>query len=283
MPSLNKEQINSYRSNGYLYPCDALSSEEVAAYRQGLAQTEDHLGAPLMDVDGKYRHNMHLLCKWMDELVRHPAILDTVESLLGPDLILYTSRFFIKGPNSEGFAAWHQDSSYFGLRPFDHVTAWVALSDVTIESGPMEFAKGSHIRGQLNQKSKMVEGSVNTAGQIIVEWFDQDQTELGVLKPGQFSLHHTCCVHQSAANRSDDLRIGVALSYIPTRTRNIGSVRMPVTLVRGQDSHGNFDFQARPETDFGAAETQCHDSSSELYLKNFYEQLELHEAQLPAA
>ena len=51
MPSLNKEQINSYRSNGYLYPCDALSSEEVAAYRQGLAQTEDHLGAPLMDVD----------------------------------------------------------------------------------------------------------------------------------------------------------------------------------------------------------------------------------------
>ena len=283
MSSLSEEQINSYRSNGYSYPCDALSPEEVAAYRQGLAEMEDHLGGPLMSLEGKYRHNMHLLCGWMVELVRHPAILDTVESLLGPDLALYTSRFFIKEANSEGFAAWHQDSAYFGLRPHDHVTAWVALSDVSMESGPMEFAKGSHIRGQLNQKSKMVEGSVNTAGQVIVEWFDQTQTELGVLKPGQFSLHHTCCVHQSGANRSDEPRIGIALSYIPTRTRNIGSVRMPVSLVRGEDTYGNFDLQTRPKTDFGAAETQCHDSSSELYLKNFYEQLELHESQLPVA
>jgi non-heme Fe2+,alpha-ketoglutarate-dependent halogenase len=277
-PSLSEEQINSYRSNGYLFPFDALSAEEVSQYRRGLAEMEDHLGGTLMSVEAKYRHNSHLLCKWMDDLVRHPAILDVVEGLLGPDLILYTSRFFIKEPKSEGFAAWHQDSAYFGLQPHDHVTAWVALSDVSMESGPIEFAKGSHIRGQLSQKSKMVEGSVNTAGQIIVDWFDQSQTEFGVLKPGQFSLHHTCVVHQPAPNRSDTPRIGVTLSYIPTRPRNTGSVRMPVSFVRGQDTHGTFDLQARPETDFGEAETRCHDTSSELYLKNFYEQLELHEA-----
>lgn len=283
MSGLSEKQINSYRSDGFLYPCDALDAGDVDQYRRGLAATEDHLGGSLMSLDGKYRHNMHLLCGWMDELARHPAILDVVESLLGPDLVLYTSRFFIKEPKSEGFAAWHQDSTYFALQPHDHVTAWVALSDVTLESGPVEFAKGSHIRGQLNQKSKMVEGSVNTAGQIIVEWFDQTQTEFGVLKPGQFSLHHTCCVHQSGANGSDLPRIGVAFSYIPTRTRNIGSVRMPVSLVRGEDTHGNFDLQARPKTDFGADEIQCHDTSSALYRKNFYEQLELHESRLPTA
>jgi non-heme Fe2+,alpha-ketoglutarate-dependent halogenase len=154
---------------------------------------------------------------------------------------------------------------------------------VNMKSGPVEFAKGSHIRGQLMQRSKAVEGSVNTAGQIIVEWFDQARTEFAALNPGQFSLHHTCCVHQSGPNQSNAPRIGVALSYIPTRTRNIGSVRMPVTLVRGSDQHGSFDFHERPKIDFGNAETQCHDLSSELYLKNFYEQLELHEEQLPVA
>jgi non-heme Fe2+,alpha-ketoglutarate-dependent halogenase len=283
MLSLGDEQVDRYRSDGFLYPLDALNDDEVSRYRQSLKNTEAHLGGPLMSLDGKYRHNMHLLCKWIDELGRNTKILDVIEDLLGPDLFLYTSRFFIKDAHSGGFAAWHQDSSYFGLRPHDHVTAWVALSDVNMESGPVEFAKGSHIRGQLMQRSKMVEGSVNTAGQIIVEWFDQTETGFGVLKPGQFSLHHTCCVHQSGANQSDAPRIGVALSYIPTRTRNIGSVRMPVTLVRGRDEYGNFDLHERPKIDFGNAETQCHDLSSALYLKNFYEQLELHEAQLPAA
>lgn len=283
MPGLDQAQVNRYRANGYYFPCDGLTSDQVALYRNCLADAEQHLGAPIMSLAGKYRHNMHLLCGWVDELIRTPAILDVIESLLGPNIVLYTSRFFVKPGNSEGFAAWHQDSTYFALRPHDHVTAWVALSDVSMASGPLEFAKGSHIRGQLMQRSNMVEGSVNTAGQIIVEWFDKSQTDFGVLKPGQFSLHHTCCVHQSAPNRSDGPRIGVALSYISTRTQNVGSVRMPATLVRGTDEHGHFDMQPSPKVDFGSDETQRHEDSFQRYLQNFHEQLELHEAKLPAA
>ncbi len=278
MSGLNQEQISQYRSNGYIYPCNGLTAAQVSNYRQSLADTEQRLGGPIMSLDSKYRHNMHLLCSWLDELARTPAILDKVESLVGPNITLYTSRMFIKPANTEGFAAWHQDSTYFALRPHDHVTAWVALSDVTKESGPLEFAKGSHIRGQLSQKSKMVEGSVNTAGQIIVDWFDQSDKQIAVLKPGQFSLHHTCVVHQSGVNHSNEARIGIALSYISTRTQNIGSVRMPATLVRGEDEYGHFDMQPRPKVDLGAEEAARHDTSFNLYKKNFNEQLELHEA-----
>lgn len=278
MSGLNQEQINQYRANGYLYPCDGLTTAKVSSYRQSLAETEQQLGGPIMSLDSKYRHNMHLLFSWVDELARTPAILDKVESLVGPDITLYTSRMFIKPANTEGFAAWHQDSTYFALRPHDHVTAWVALSDVSLESGPLEFATGSHIRGQLSQKSKMVEGSVNTAGQIVVDWFDQSQTEIAVLSPGQFSLHHTCSVHQSGVNHSNESRIGIALSYISTRTENVGSVRMPATLVRGKDEHGHFDFQPQPSVDMGEQETTRHESSFQLYKENFNEQLALHEA-----
>ena len=222
------------------------------------------------------------LTRWVDEIVHHPKMTDVIEDLLGPDILLYTSRFFIKEPHTETIAAWHQDSTYFGLRPFDHVTAWVALSNVPLAAGPMEFAVGSHIRGQLLQKSNAVKNSVNTAGQVICEWFDQSQTEFGPLKPGQFSLHHTCTVHQSGPNTSDERRVGLALSYIPTRVRHVGSMRMPAMLVRGRDTYGHFDLQPRPREDFGADETRLHEASFKLYIDSFYEQLALVEREVPA-
>ena len=279
---LTAEKVASYRANGYLSPCDALSLAEVERYREELRRTEAHLGGSLMEIDRKYRGNLHFLCRWVDELARHPAILDTMEDLLGPDLLLYTSRFFIKEPHSDGIAAWHQDSTYFGLRPYDHITAWVALCKVTEEAGPVEFAVGSHIRGQLRQKANAVKNSVNTAGQVIVEWFDTTQIGRAILEPGQFSLHHTCVVHQSAPNRSDERRIGLALSYIPTRTRHLGSRRMPACLVRGKDEYGHFELQPRPEQDYGPAETARHDATFKAYLESFYEQLALVEKEIPA-
>lgn len=279
--ALTSEQIASYRANGYLYPLNALSADEVKTFRDGLARTEAHLGGSLMAIDKKYRGNLHFLCRWVDQLARHPRIVDVIEDLLGPDILLYTTRFFIKEPQSEGIAAWHQDSTYFGLRPFDHVTAWVALSNVTEQAGPVEFAAGSHIRGQLMQKSGVVKNSVNTAGQIIVEWFDQSQIDRAILTPGQFSLHHTCVVHQSAPNRSDERRIGLALSYIPTRTRHIGSKKMPACLIRGKDAFGHFELQPPPREDFGATETQRHDATFKAYLESFYEQLDIAERDMP--
>lgn len=276
------EQLTDYRANGFLYPFDALTPTEVARCRTALQQTEARLGGSLMAIDRKYRGNMHFLCRWMDDLIRHPKILDVIEDLIGPDILLYTSRFFIKEPRTDAIAAWHQDSTYFGLRPFDHVTAWVALSNVTRAAGPMEFAVGSHIRGQLLQKSNVIKNSVNTAGQIICEWFDRSHTEFGALQPGQFSLHHTCVVHQSGPNNTDERRIGIALSYIPTRVRHIGSMRMPACLVRGKDDYGHFDLQPPPREDFGTTETRRHDTSFKAYVDSFYEQLALVEKNIPA-
>jgi hypothetical protein len=282
MPNvLTSQQVASYRGNGFLFPLDALDAGEVAHYRDCLAKTEGKLGGSLMAIDRKYRGNLHFLVRWVDELIRHPRIVDVIEDLLGPDILLYTSRFFIKEPHSDEIAAWHQDSTYFGLRPYDHVTAWVALSNVSLEAGPVEFATGSHIRGQLLQRSNVVKNSVNTAGQIIVEWFDRSSIARAVLAPGQFSLHHTCTVHQSAPNRSGERRIGIALSYIPARVRYIGARRMPATLVRGVDRYGHFELQPAPREDFGAEETQRHDRTFQAYIDSFFEQLAIVERELP--
>ena len=62
------------------------------------------------------------------ELVRHTSILDLVEAVTGPDILVFHTTVWLKPPRSENYVPWHQDATYFGLAPFKHITAWVALT-----------------------------------------------------------------------------------------------------------------------------------------------------------
>src|SRR5262249_4779290 len=203
--------------------------------------------------DARYRSRTHVLLTWVHGLTRHPAVLDAVESLIGPDIMVYTSTWFIKEPRSAAIAAWHQDATYFGLRPYVHVTAWLALTDATAENGCMEFLRGSHARGQLPHRAGVVAGSVNRAGQAVVG--DVDDTPVHApLRAGEFSLHHTLCLHRSQPNRSSGRRIGLAISYIPTSAQHLGvKHKMPAMLVRGVDTFDHFAPERAPTADFDQA------------------------------
>src|SRR5437667_3827233 len=120
---LTAQQVDRYRHDGYLFPLPALSPGEVAACLRGLTRFERWLGMPMTQADRKWRSAGYVFLPWVDALVRHPHVLDAVESVIGPDILVYTSTFFIKEPNSPVFAAWHQDATYFGLTPHEHVTA----------------------------------------------------------------------------------------------------------------------------------------------------------------
>lgn len=89
-------------------------------------------------LERKWRGASYTYLPWVNQVARDPRILDIVEDLLGPDLLVYTATFFMKEPGSQTYAAWHQDSTYFGLSPHEHVTAWIALTDANHEAGCME-------------------------------------------------------------------------------------------------------------------------------------------------
>lgn len=103
-----------------------------------LGALREWLGKPVNQGDWRWRSAAYVFLPWLDRLVRHPRILDAVESVIGPDILVFTSTFFIKEAHSPTFAAWHQDAMYFGIEPYEHVTAWVALSDATEEAGCMK-------------------------------------------------------------------------------------------------------------------------------------------------
>jgi len=271
-------QVESYERDGFLSPNVALTSREAADFRRKLAAFEETVGGPLTSegTDARYRSRTHVLLSWVHSLVRHPAILDAVEDLIGPDILVYTSTWFIKEPESAAIAAWHQDATYFGLRPYVHVTAWLALTDATAENGCMEFLPGSHRGGQRPHRAGVVAGSVNRAGQAIVGEVDDKPAVHAPLRAGEFSLHHTLCLHRSQPNRSSGRRVGLAISYIPTHVRHLGvRHKTPAMLVRGVDAYGHFDLEPAPAADYDEQARAAYARSYEGYRAAYAEQVSL--------
>ena len=275
---LTTEQVSHYHRDGYLFPVPALSEAEALRNFSLLEMFEKELGGRLSDVGGASRFKNHLLLTWVNDLVRHPGILDAVEDIIGPDILCYTSTFFVKEPNSPAVAAWHQDATYFGLRPHDHITAWLALTESTPKSGCLEFLPFGAGARQRKHANNAVEHSVNGGRQAIVEEIDTGGVAMAPLRPGMFSVHNTMCIHRSAPNLSANRRIGIGISYVPPSVRHVGTQRMSAMLVRGEDTYGHFDLEPDPESDLDDAARETHASVYQCYRANYNEQLEWHEA-----
>ncbi len=253
--SLSDADIARYHRDGFLSPIDAFRPEEARGFRERLEEFELRDGRQF----GK-GHNFkpHLLFPWVDELVRHSAVLDPVEDIIGPDIRLFHFTIWPKSPGDPAFVSWHQDATYFGLEPAVHITAWVALTDVPVASGAVEVVPGSHARGQQHHGQFDSPGNLLSRGQTLTEDFASDGSVFMTLKPGQMSLHHTHLIHRSGPNLSNDRRIGFGISYIPTSAWCRADTRQSAMLVRGVDRYGNFDDEPRPQTDYGRAEQAAH-------------------------
>lgn len=116
--------------------------------------------------------------------------------------------------------------------PHNDVTAWLALSPSTLESGCVSMIPGSHTSGKVEHVDTFGEDNILTRGQE-VQGIDPDTAVHIELQPGQMSLHHPWVVHGSQPNRTDGRRIGIALqTYMGADMRPTRGPQY-VTHVRG--------------------------------------------------
>jgi ectoine hydroxylase-related dioxygenase (phytanoyl-CoA dioxygenase family) len=233
----------------------------VRAHRQELEAWERARGAA---IDFPEKSKSYLLFNWADQLVHHPRILDAVEDLIGPDILVYHSTLFLKEAHTPAFVRWHQDSTYFYLQPHLHVTAWVALSEASVQAGCMQALPGSHRWGALEHDDKPEPMNMIRRGQGISGRFDQAQGQFMPVGAGQMSLHHTDLVHASGGNDSDDRRIGYAISYIPAHVRPVGALRPSALCVRGR-SHGHFVEEERLREPLSSQAQDSHSRALALF------------------
>lgn len=264
MPKLlTEEQIARYHADGFVAPVPVLNPEEVARYRAGLEDFEARSGRAL---DFPERSKSYLLFDWADAIVHHPAVLDAVEDLIGPDILCYHLTMHIKEPGTDAIIIWHQDDDYFHLAPAEHVTAWVALSDATEEAGCMRMVPGAHLEGLIEHREDPQPNHLIRRGKGIFGRFAEDDGVAVPVPAGSMSLHHTHTPHSSGPNRGRDRRIGVGISYIPAHVEPLTRPVSSALLVRGEDPYGHYHPETRLQQPESAAARAAHARAYELYM-----------------
>jgi non-haem Fe2+, alpha-ketoglutarate-dependent halogenase len=276
---LTQAQIDQFWRDGYLAPVRVMSEQDAAAVRAHLEAHERQTGGPLR---GDLRHKSHLLFTWLADLVRKDTIVDAIEDLYGPNLLCWTSNFFIKEARNPAFVSWHQDSTYWGLSKPDVVTAWVALSPSNEANGAMEVIPGTHTMDQIPHRDTFDKNNLLTRGQEVAVEVDQAKAVRLDLRPGEISLHHVRIVHGSPPNPSNDRRIGFAIRYIPTDVRQIEG-EDSATLVRGVDEYRTFEHEPRPTRDMDPVFVALHKKITERNAKILYRGTKVESYNDPAA
>ncbi len=265
---LGQSEIEAYHHDGFVIPKRfRLSERDCDSLRSAL----DGVIARNPDVPTDRLINAHLDSappyglKGSPEfakLSRDKRILDLVEQVLGPDLILWLTHVFCKSAGTGREVPWHQDGQYWPIRPHATCTVWVALDKVDRTNGAMRVIPGSHKTGQVDHRE---DDSPDLTLNLVAapEQFDERMSRILALEPGQVSMHHIDLLHGSAANTSSRRRAGLALRYMPTtacfhRNITIPNTRLdwavlPLELVRGENrhhgndlsvGHGHFDMSA---------------------------------------
>lgn len=240
MPTLGDAQRTAYDRDGFLCPVDVLTPEEAATERalvEGLER--DHAGRLDRPVGDYLRLAAYLASDVPLRVARDSRVLDAVEGILGPDIMMWSCEYFIKEPHSDKIVSWHQDLTYWGMDGSDHeVTAWVALSPAPEAAGCMKFVPGSHRKRIVPHTDTFAEDNLLSRGQEIAVDVDEGEVVAAALAPGQMSLHHGRVFHASGPNTTGDRRIGLVIRYIRPDTPSTGRGKDFGVLMRGVDRHG---------------------------------------------
>jgi len=247
------ELAERYHRDGVVSQVEILTPTEAAEHRASMEKAEKVLG------NLHYRDKVHTVLSSAWDLCIHRTVLDAVEAMIGPDILVYNATYIIKEPGAKAFVAWHQDLTYWGLEDHDaQVSMWLALSPATAESGCMSMIPGSHLDGWQKHVEDNSDDNVLLLGQRI-ENVDPANQQLYPLQSGQASFHHGWTVHTSNPNVSEERRIGLNVQYLAPHNRQVG-VDASAILVRGTDTYGYFTADTPPASNLDSdAVARWHD------------------------
>ncbi len=101
-----RDAAERYMRDGFLTPVEILNEGEAARHRARMEAAEAKFGAL------HYKTKVHTILRSPMELATHPRVLDTVEALIGPDILLYNATYIVKEAGSGSHVSWHQDLTY---------------------------------------------------------------------------------------------------------------------------------------------------------------------------
>jgi ectoine hydroxylase-related dioxygenase (phytanoyl-CoA dioxygenase family) len=259
---LSDSEIAHYREHGFVVPKFRLAADRVAELRDAL----DRVIAANPDKRPEQLVSIHIAGKNSEGVIgdgqfmavcRDHSILDIVEQLIGPDIVLWGCQAFCKPPGDGMEVPWHQDGHYWPIKPLATCTLWIAIDDSLVENGCLRVIPGSHRSRGLFAHLKENRSDVVLNQRVAEGEFDEDAAVDIELEAGQMSLHDVYLIHGSNPNRSARRRAGLAIRCMPgtslfdrkAKADGTGAgyavyfSNRPIWLLRGEDRTGRNDFK----------------------------------------
>jgi len=261
-PVLNKKQLAQYQKFGFIHSIPILTAAEIAYYRAEAEKTCRAIGDGVTRLDA-----VHFFFGWAWDLSTHPRVLNCLQQILGPNIVLKSTRLFYKHARSSSYVGWHQDGVTEKLSDPRAPAIWLGLTAATLENGCLRVVPGSHRLGLFQHSSRPVRDTLMT-NQDPAPRSRARETELSgkvsmvppqahspfdlVMGPGEMSIHHPVMLHGSNPNRSAEPRIGLSASYSAPELYD-GS---RAVWACGEAPRAQYDFEVierPPDKPFGAA------------------------------
>lgn len=295
---LSEAEKKSFYENGFAGPFTLYEPEEMTRIWEEIRMDLlDTTNAPFPD--SKLNYDRHLDMPQMNRIVSDPRIVDRVSSILGPNVLSWRSEWFPKYPGDEG-TDWHQAESFVEFegtekleptaaeegKPWE-LTAWIAMSEATKENGCLKLMPGSHRTWYFDEKRNIPFEPENfnkrelddgrKSGfygydyeklKLDPKWKPDEERAVHMqIKPGQFFIFTSRCMHGSEPNTSkDSVRFGLATRFVPTHVKvysgqesfhHFGETmplnRYRTILVAGEDKYGHNKVVQPMKTDAAVA------------------------------
>lgn len=217
---LDGDQMNRYRSDGYLVVPGLFDSQEMELLARTARQDKQLAEAAYERADGE--GGRAKLAVWNnpgDDIYglfsRSRRIADTVEELLGEECYHWHSKMNMKEPRVGGAWAWHQDYGYwyhnYCLFP-KLVSVFLAVDRATRANGCLQVLRGSHLLGRLDHARKEGE-QAGADQQRVAEALKRLEVVHCEMAPGDAIFFHCNLLHRSDRNNSDDPRWTLICCY----------------------------------------------------------------------
>ena len=257
---VSDEKVAFYEQNGYVQFNDVLTPEELDVLRAGIEKARTTRGGMVRDLAGANEEGadeegggtdriLQMLNLWeqypeVKAYVTGGRIAQMAKRLTGSASIrLYHDQALIKEPGPSAPSPWHQDQPYWPSKEPGMLSCWMALDDVTVERGCMQFVPGSHQWGEFPPIS--FEGD----GPALKDYVSDEQAEHWEPVPveltaGSCTFHHGLTFHYTNANTTDHIRRALVAIFIPDGVTYAADDKMEsplgdsITSARGEPLRG---------------------------------------------
>ena len=257
---LSADEVAAYHRDGYLVPQYRLPAavlEQLVALTSDVVEENPRsVDQPLLGVHipGSGRQQLKVPAGFIG-IAAHPDILDMMEQLIGPDLILWGSVLFYKRAHEGRVTPWHRDATAYPIEPMATTSVWIAVTDSKLDNGCLRFIPGSHAAREAGTHDKTPRAGEYFAGSLDAGEFDESQAVDVELQAGQMVVFDVYAIHGGRANNGARARGGYSLRFMPgtsvfrhdaAQNRDqvgYGHETRALMLVRGQDRTGRNDFR----------------------------------------